>query len=171
MTGTKLKFLLLLSLFILQSCKDKDPEPDQCVNGFKDAGETNIDCGGVCPDCPIVFTPSLVMTLNGKEVSFQTKSMSENSGEFYLAASNDSIDFQIDMGSNSAVGNYTLSSSGHSLLYKNVLYNIVANGSHAVASNNSSTRRIAGFFQMKFTRPFVSDTIYITNGQYSDLKY
>jgi hypothetical protein len=171
MTSTKLKFLLLTSLIIFQSCKNNTPVIDKCVNGFKDPGETNIDCGGVCADCPIVYNPYTVMKINGTEVSFQTKSMTENSGNFYLATSNDSIDLKINMGGNGNVGNYTLSSTGNALTYNNTLYNKVANGSHGVSVNNISERRIAGFFQMKFARNTGNDTIYITNGQYLDLKY
>ena len=166
-----LRLVLLCFSLILYSCKEKAPEVNQCSNGFKDPGESNIDCGGLCPDCPKTYNPTFFMSINGIEVSIQNRSIVQNSGNYLLSAIDDSIDLQLDLGSNGDVGNYTLNSIGQQLIYKNIQYDLVRDASHAIASNDKSAKRISGFFKLKFTRTGVPDTIYITDGQYTDLKY
>ena len=37
---------------IFESSEDLPPPPETCVDGIQNQDETDIDCGGVCPECP-----------------------------------------------------------------------------------------------------------------------
>lgn len=54
------KFFLFLSLTILAtsfySCEEETISTENCNNGIKDGGETEIDCGGPCSTCPTAGT-------------------------------------------------------------------------------------------------------------------
>ena len=44
--------MLSLGMFLFVSCQPEANKIPPCFNGQLDAGEINIDCGGVCPECP-----------------------------------------------------------------------------------------------------------------------
>jgi hypothetical protein len=59
----KIRLLLSLALvFTLSLCKKK--ETTNCNNGIKDGTETAIDCGGKCPQCPLLPRDSAVLDYN-----------------------------------------------------------------------------------------------------------
>jgi len=60
----------------LTSCVTTPPPTATCSDGIKNQNETGIDCGGVCPPCPIV-PPTAVPVSQGKPSS-QSSSYSGN---------------------------------------------------------------------------------------------
>lgn len=156
---------------LISSCKDKDPEVDLCKNGFKNPGEEKIDCGGVCPDCPVEYLPYFFLKINNKDVSYSNRALTFNSGQYTMSCQNDSSSFVFNLGSNGAVGTYTMNPVGTSCTYKNENYSLVSDGQFAISSHDQSARRMSGFFEVKFSRPGNVDTLFITNGQFQDIPY
>ena len=59
----KIRLLISLALLLTFSlCKKK--ETTNCNNGIKDGTETGIDCGGKCPQCPLLPRDSAVLDYN-----------------------------------------------------------------------------------------------------------
>ncbi|MBK7130833.1 MAG: hypothetical protein IPM74_16480 [Crocinitomicaceae bacterium] len=48
-----IKFLLILSTGFIIGCSGPN-----CTDGVVNGTETDIDCGGDCPPCPITYTPT-----------------------------------------------------------------------------------------------------------------
>ncbi len=64
-----MKIRLLISialLFTFSLCKKK--ETTNCNNGIKDGTETGIDCGGKCPQCPLLPRDSAVLDYNNNYI-------------------------------------------------------------------------------------------------------
>jgi len=172
---------LLISVLILFSCKPKEDMKDPCTNGFKDPGETNIDCGGNCPPCPTVYIPTVLLNLNGTPYSFSTKNLSFSSNTYSLSFSNDSIICQINLGSNGVINTYPITPSG-TILTKITnygqpsavtrTYNNITDADCAISEHNTIEKRMSGFFSLKFYQAgFGNDTIVISAGEFTDLNY
>jgi hypothetical protein len=167
--STLLVFFLLFFVFL--ACKEDEPKVDKCKNGFKDAGEKNIDCGGICPDCPVTYTPYLTLKINQVETSFSNRLLDYSGSQWTLSCDNDSTAFQFNLGSNGSVGAYPMSPAGTTCTFKGQVYSIVTDGNFAIDSHDTSIKRMSGFFNVKFTKAGTTDTLFITSGQFIDLPY
>lgn len=85
-------------LLIFSACKEEKPVKAPCQNGFLDAGETGIDCGGNCPPCIPVDIPLLYVECNGDQVNISAKSLTYSNGSWSLQISNDTLSIQIALG-------------------------------------------------------------------------
>lgn len=168
----KLLFTLCVLGFTLLACKDKEPVVDKCKNNFLDPGEEQVDCGGVCPEsCPEEYNPTLFCKVNGIQTSFYTKTLQKSSDHWVLSCENDTCSFFFRFGTNGSVGTYGLQQLGTYIFFQNIQYDIVTDGFYTIGSHDTGARRMSGFFQGKFSRPNNVDTVYITGGQFTDLKY
>lgn len=163
--------IVLFTMLLIFSCKKKDETVDTCQNGFIDAGEELPDCGGPCPPCETNYTSSLYVKLNGVSTTFTTKSLSYNGTNWILSMTNDSLDLQIDLGSNGAVGTYSISAINSNCDYFGINYPILSEGSCAINYHDTGAQRMSGFFSAKFSRPGFVDTVRITNGQFDYFTY
>ena len=170
-----MKFISITTILILFlfSCKKKEEVVDKCKNGYKDAGELGIDCGGNCGPCPTVYIPSAQCTYNGSQTSFHTKTLAFANNNYTLTMYNDSIYIQLNLG----VGIHPLLSSG-SLITKsgsapNFTYSNISNATFYVTSDDATDQRMSGLFNLNFypTGASASDTVRITSGSFDDLKY
>lgn len=168
-----MKYLILTTivLFIFLSCKDKETYVDPCTNGYLDAGEVKIDCGGNCTPCPITYIPSVNLKLNGNQMSFPTKALTISSNVYFLTFSNDTMSFQLNLGSNDSINNYVMSSNQTVAQIHSTNYTGVSNATFAFSENDKTNKRMNGFFNLTFYVPGQNDTLKITSGQFSDLKY
>lgn len=168
----KIKLLVTIPLLVLSlsACKEEEPFVDPCKNNFLDPGEEKVDCGGTCPDCAIQYNPTLFCKVNGISTSFYTKTLQKTNDQWYLSCENDTCLFYINMGSNGAVGTYNLESSSY-IFFQGIQYNNEFDATYTISSHDIGARRMSGFFQGKFARPNNVDTVYITGGQFQDLKY
>jgi hypothetical protein len=173
--------LLLISVFILFSCKPKEDMKDPCTNGFKNPGETNIDCGGGCAPCPTVYFPTVQLNLSGTPSAFSAKSLTFSSNTYSLNFSNDSVICQINLGSNGAINTYSITPSG-TILTKITNYGLpssvtrtyynITDASCAISEHNTTDKRMSGFFSLKFFQAGSgNDTIVVSAGEFIDLNY
>ena len=104
-------------------------------------------------------------------MAFDAKTMSYDNSTYSLSFSNDTINVQLNLGSDGSVGNYNISPAGTSGAYNGVQYTAFVNGQHAINEHNLNDKRMSGFFSIDFYRPGTTDTLKITGGQYEDLPY
>lgn len=168
----KIRTILIASILIIfSSCKHKKIEIDQCQNGFLDAGETKIDCGGICAACKEDKTPYLFLNLNGKEISFQPKKINLINSNYYLVVENDTINFNINLGPKLNFGTKIipiLNTNGQMNL---IAYPNASNGIYTVNKIDSINKTVSGFFDVKLSKQNPDDTLFITGGQFSYLSY
>lgn len=174
--STKIHNMKHLSLFIVIllltfSCKKKNEDVDLCTNSFKDIGETGVDCGGSCDPCPVVYMPNAYMRINGEPVSFTNKSITEQSGNWFLNCFNDTIQMQFNLGPDISVGNYQMQNTDNFAVVNGLSYNLTTNGNVGIYVNNATAQRVNGLFQVKFYHTGMVDTLYVTNGEFVDLTY
>lgn len=168
----KIRTILIASILIIfSSCKDKNIKIDQCQNGYLDAGETKIDCGGVCNPCKEIETPYLFLKLNGKDISFQPKKIYSSNNIYYLIAENDTINLNINLGTNLNVGTYPISPTNTNGQMNLIAYPNASNGIYSFNKIDTINRKISGFFDVKLSRQNPDDTLFITGGQFSYLSY
>ena len=163
--------LITISLLVLISCKEKETYVDPCTNGYLDPGEVKIDCGGTCTPCPTVYIPSVNIKLNGVQMSFPTKTLSYSSNLYLLTFSNDTMNFQLNLGSNDSVNTYVMSSNQTFAQINSTHYTGVSNATFAISANDKTNKRMNGFFNLTYFVPGQNDTLKITSGQFSDLNY
>jgi len=158
-------------LLIFSACKEEKPAKAPCENGFLDAGETGVDCGGNCPPCVPVEIPLLYIECNGIPVSMSSKSLTYSSGNWSLLISNDSLSFQFALGNTGTVGTFPLSSAGSYAAKNGVYYLNSSNGSYSISAHDTTNNKMSGFFQADFSRTGFSDTLHVRNGQFEFLSY
>ena len=163
--------LLIVILLLTFSCKKKNDDVDLCKNGFKDIGETGVDCGGSCDPCPVVYLPNAYMKLNGIAVSFENKTISELNGNWFLNCFNDTIQMQFNLGPDISVGNYQMQPNNNFAVINGLNYTLTTNGNVGIYVNNTAAQRINGLFQTKFYHNGMVDTLFVTNGEFVDLPY
>ena len=168
MKHLSLFFVILLLTF---SCKKKNDDVDLCKNGFKDIGETGVDCGGSCGPCPLVYMPNAYMRINGEPVTFANKSITEQNGNWFLNCFNDTIQIQFNLGPDISVGNYQMLPTNNFAVVNGLSYTLITNGNVGIYVNSTSTQRINGLFQTKFYHTGMVDTLFVTNGEFVDLQY
>ena len=164
-----LYFIAMLTFF--SACKEKDPVVDKCKNGFVDAGENGVDCGGNCPPCVPYEPTTAYAQCNGKSISFPTKSILYQNNSWSLSLSNDTLTLQINLGSNGAVGLYPMNSSGNFASNNGIYYPNGSHGNYSISAHNTTTRKMSGFFEMDFSRTGFTDTLKIRNGQFEFVGY
>ncbi len=170
--------IIFLLLFTLLAC-NKEEEKDTCSNGFVDIGETGVDCGGVCPPCPINIFPSVASKFNGAYTSFSTFSFVEDSDIWFLKYQNDTIDVQIRVGDNLFQDSlYTVPSTNSYVLINGINYNGVANpnlnqpsSTIGISDLDIANQRVTGLFNVIFFRPGTNDTLRVTAGAFSDVSF
>lgn len=171
---TLLKVRIILAftmLTIFLGCKEKEPLVDKCSNGFVDAGETGIDCGGKCPPCEVINHPSLYLEINGTPLSMSGKSIVLNSGNYILTASNDSLVVKFNLGNNLQFGTFLLDPNGTFTQLNGIFYLNASNGVRTISSNDSIYKTVNGFTQADLTRTGYTDTLKIRNCQFDYLPY
>jgi hypothetical protein len=166
----------LFVILLLFSCKKKEEKKDSCLNGYKDIGETNIDCGGVCKPCPTVYIPSVQCLYNGSPMSFHTKALAFGSSIYSLSFFNDSIYVQINLGGSGIVGPNSILQNGTMIVKSNTTTNYthsyISGVEGYISSHDMSKHRMSGLFQMNFFTPGSgADTVRITNGSFEDMLY
>jgi hypothetical protein len=169
------KYLYLLVfpaiLLIFSACKEEKPVKEPCENGFLDAGETGIDCGGNCPPCAPVEIPLLYVECNGSQVNMTSKALTYSNGSWALLISNDTLSIQIALGNTGTIGTFPLTGGG-SYATKNAQYYMnCSNGIYAISAHNTTSHKMSGFFQADFSRTGFSDTLHVRNGQFEFLTY
>ncbi len=162
---------LFTILIIFSACKKKSDPVDKCSNGFIDAGELGVDCGGSCKPCEVYNPPSLFLEINGNPISMDNKSINFSDNTYSLIASNDSLSFQFNLGSNGNVGTFTLNSLGTFGSKNGIYYLNSSDGTYSISAHDSLTKSMSGFLQVNFSRNGYSDTIKIRNCQFDYIKY
>lgn len=162
---------LLIAMLLIFSCKKKEDTVDPCQNGFIDAGEVQPDCGGPCPPCAENYTSSLYLNINGVATTFSSKSLTYDGTNWILSMSNDSLDIQLDLGTDGTVGSYTMSTLNSDCDYFGINYPILSDANFAISYHDTAANRMSGLFQAKFSRPGFVDTVRITNGQFDYYVY
>ncbi len=163
--------IITFAMLLIFSCKKKEEPVDPCQNGFLDAGEELPDCGGPCPPCQENFTSSLFLRVNGTTTTFSTKSLTFNGSNWILSMSNDTLDIQLDLGTNGDIGSYTMSPLNSNCDYYGINYPVLSDANFAISYHDTSANRMSGFFQAKFSRPGFVDTLRLTNGQFDYYVY
>lgn len=158
-------------LLIFSACKEEKPVKAACENGFLDAGETGVDCGGTCPPCVPVEIPLLYVECNGSQVNMSSKSLTYSNGSWSLLISNDTLSIQIALGNSGTVGTYPLSSAGSYAAKNGVYYLNSSNGTYSISAHDTTNNKMSGFFQTDFSRYGFSDTLHVRNGQFEFLSY
>ena len=85
--------------------------------------------------------------------------------------SNDTLDIQLDLGTNGDVGSYTMSPLNSNCDYYGINYPVLSDANFAINYHDTAANRMSGFFQAKFSRPGFVDTVRITNGQFDYYVY
>lgn len=171
-TLSKVRIILAFAMLtIFLGCKEKVPLVDKCSNGFLDAGEIGIDCGGKCTPCEVINHPSLYLEINGTPLSMQGKSIALNSGNYILTASNDSLVIKFNLGNNLEIGTNQLDPNGTFAQWNGLFYLNASNGIRTIASNDSIQMTVNGFAQADLTRTGFTDTLKIRNCQFDYLPY
>ena len=162
--------IVITGLLLTAACnKEEDPEINPCMNGQLDPGETAIDCGGNCGDCPDPEFPYAGFSFNGTATIASDKDLIYNNC-WKLAVSNDSVSVQVNLGNDGSVGTYTMSASGSFASYDGLNYPTLVDGVYSISGHNPATQKLSGFFQGKFVR-IPGDTLFITNGFFEYLPY
>lgn len=162
--------LLGFSVLAISACKEEEPKINPCLNGILDTGETAIDCGGTCGNCPNSEYPYMFANFNGDSYQVFDKSLVYANGEWLLSGSilHDTLQFQLNFGSNGSVGTYPLTAANTTCTYQGFSYTF-ASGICAISAHNLTAHKLSGHFQAKFGRNL--DTIRITNGDFEFLSY
>ena len=155
--------IVIMGLLLTVACnKEEDPVINPCMNGQLDPGETAIDCGGTCGDCPNTEFPYAGFSFNGVATTASTRELTYNNG-WMLDISNDTVSVQVNLGNDGSVGTYTMNASGCFASYSGLNYPTLVEGLYSISGHNTTTHKLSGFFQGKFVR-VPGDTLYITNG-------
>jgi hypothetical protein len=149
--------------------KDEEPTINPCMNGQLDPGETAIDCGGTCGDCPETEFPYAAFDANGDALTASIKQLTYNNG-WRLNLTADSISLQLNLGNNGSVGTYTMPAAGSFAQVDGLNYPTLASGTYSISAHNLASEKLSGFFQAKFVR-IPGDTLYIANGVFEFLPY
>lgn len=166
--------IIICCLFLFLGCKKKDESKDLCSNGFVDIGETGVDCGGACPECPVVFLPDLRMKLNSTNIPFATRSFTQVNNEWFLNFSNDSIQMQLHIGSIIEVdSNYSLQQANTHATINGISYPLITsiNSVCAITEQFVDEEKISGQFNVQFYRNGFVDTMKVTSGEFTHLPY
>ena len=163
--------LAFTMLTIFFGCKEKPQVIDKCSNGFVDAGENGVDCGGNCPPCPVFNPPSLYLELNGTPISMSNKSIAFSSGNYILTASNDSLVFKFNLGNSLEIGSNIMNPQGTYGQKNGVYYLNSSNGICTISNNDSVQKSLNGFLQTDLIRTGFTDTIKIRNCQFDYISY
>lgn len=164
--------LLIAILSIFSSCKDKDEPIDKCSNGFLDPGESGIDCGGNCSTpCVPVEPATAFLECNGLPIGITSKTLLYENNNWTLTVGNDTISFQFNLGSNGAIGTYTMNPIGCLAIKNSTYYTNTTDGIFSISAHNLTSKKMSGFFQANFSRNGFTDTLRVTNGQFEFLPY
>ncbi|MCE2711043.1 MAG: hypothetical protein LW688_00715 [Cryomorphaceae bacterium] len=158
-------------LLIISSCSKKENPIDPCSNGFVDAGETGVDCGGNCSPCIVYNPPSMYMELNGLPLSMSQKSISLSAGNYILTASNDSLTFKFNLGSSLSIGTFPMNTSGTLALKNGAYYLVSSEGTNSISSLDTVSKIVHGFLQVNISRSGFTDTLKIRNCQFDYIPY
>jgi hypothetical protein len=162
---------LFTILVIFSACKKKTDTVDKCSNGFLDAGELGVDCGGNCAPCSVNNPPSLFLELNGTPISMTSKSIAFSENTYSLNASNDSLSFQFNIGSNGAIGTFTMNSLGTLGTKNGIYYMNASDGIYSISAFDTISKIMSGFLQVNLSRNGFTDTLKIRNCQFDYIKY
>jgi hypothetical protein len=163
-------FFAVAMLTIFSSCK-KEEEVDPCTNGFLDPGEDAPDCGGNCPPCDNTPVPFFTLKVNDSIVHMDTKELDFNGTNWVLSMANDSLSFNIDIGTNGAIGSYPISATFSSASFYGTSYPIQTDGSCAISEHDEANDLMSGYFQIKFSRSGFTDTLRISDGLFEFFSY
>ncbi len=165
--------IIFCCLLFFSACKKDEPK-NYCANGFKDIGEVGIDCGGSCDPCEQVFLPDLRIKLNGTTIPFSQRSFTQLNNIWYLNFSNDSIQMQLQIGSQmQADSNYILDDAGSFATINGIQYPLITNTNSvcAILEIFPVEQRISGLFNVHFYRSGFLDTMKVTSGEFYHLPY
>lgn len=165
-----ISIILIAMLSIFSACKEEEVV-DKCTNGFLDPGESGIDCGGNCDPCTPYEPATLYLECNGVPLTFSSKTLSYNNSVWTLNCSNDSLNFQFNLGSNGDVGSYAMNPVGSYAMRDGSTYLNTSNGLYSISTHNLSNQKMSGFFQADFSRSGFIDTLHVRNGQFEFMPY
>lgn len=157
-------------LTIFSSCK-KEESVDLCTNGYLDPGEEEPDCGGSCAPCPFVTAPYLDLKINDVETSMITKSLTYNGTNWILSMVNDSLTLFFDLGTTGNTGGYPMPLANTNASLFGNSYPNQTDGSYAISAHDLENDLMSGHFEIKFSRIGYTDTIFVTDGVFSDYSY
>lgn len=172
-------FFGLITSFACTACKKNKQTDEQgsCTDGYLNNGEEHIDCGGPCKACvsPIVSSMSAFFTayaLKNDSANF-ANTLITNDSSWVISASTDSVSMSINFGTSATVGQHAIvPGTQTTITYKTYVFNIVqANSFVYITENNASNKEISGNFSLVFTSSEIVDTLRVSNGSFSNLKY
>lgn len=158
-------------LLIISSCSKKESPIDPCSNGYVDAGETGVDCGGNCSPCVPYNPPSVYLELNGLPLSMSQKSISLSAGNYILTTSNDSLTFKFNLGSSLSIGTFPMNTNGTLALKNGSYYLISSEGINSISSLDTVSKIVHGFLQVNISRSGFTDTLKIRNCQFDYIPF
>ena len=167
------KILLVSSiamLTIFSSC-DKEEPVDPCTNGFLDPGEDAPDCGGNCPPCNTTPTSYLGVEINGITTYMTQKALNYDGTNWVLSISNDSLDFNFNLGSTGTPGAFPMPANLTNAVYNGTVYPNQTSGNYTITHHDEQDDLMSGYFGIKFSRNGFTDTIYVTNGVFEYYSY
>ncbi len=167
-----MRYFLVLATMLLffSACKEDEPV-DPCTNGFLDPGEIQPDCGGNCTPCPSTVVSFLTMSVNGSETSMSTKTLAYDGNAWTLQLANDSLNIQLSLGTTGLIATEPITTAGTFCYRNGVEYTGQVDGIYSISDHDLSTDLMSGFFQIKFFRPGLMDTLTISNGQFENFEY
>lgn len=168
--------LLIAMLVIFSACKKKEAEVNKCENGYLDPGETAPDCGGKCPPCENTAPALFYVEMNGSEIMLSSRELNYDQGNWSLVMTNDSLNIQLNLGSDGNVGTFPMQNQGTFAFKNGTNYPIQEMGSYSISAHDQAARKMSGFFQIRFLRqfpnnPLLYDTLELTSGQFENMNY
>jgi hypothetical protein len=163
-----LNIFAVISIISLFACNknEKDDGINPCANGKKDAGETEVDCGGSCPDCPTY--PYMVLRRDNDVKQLSNKGVVKEGDYWFLTGGFDSILFQINLGTDLTEGIWPIDPNLTGAVMANKAYSFVS-GVVGISKNDINRSEISGNFEVKFVNQ--QDTLRLNDGQFEHLKY
>lgn len=182
MRNSKLQIICLLTLVVvLFSCKKETNNPAQasCTDGLLNNGEKMTDCGGPCSPCdqPLVASIDFYMRKSGENqdtLLFGDVAINNVAG-WVISGFKDTIQFSFDFGNDASLGQHAiLNSSNTYVKLGNLTYDslvVSSNPSVVVTEHDESNKAMSGSFEYSLTNSVNSDTLYIINGAFNDMRY
>lgn len=167
-----MRYFLVLATMLLffSACKEDEPV-DPCTNGFLDPGEIQPDCGGNCAPCPINIISFLNLNVNGVSTSMSTQNLEYDGTAWTLQLANDTFNIQLSLGTTGLISTEAIPAAGSFCYRSGVEYSGQVDGIYSISDHDLSANLMSGFFQIKFFRPGLMDTLTISNGQFENFEY
>jgi hypothetical protein len=174
MIGRKILFVFL---FLAFTACEKEQETHTCDDGLLSPGETGVDCGGPCPDCPDPLpTPFAYAKINDTETQFSNYTL-EKIDDWILNFNNDTVDVTINLGNGDSLGARPLKVQFAQAQLFGLEYEILSEGTSLFTNIDQENKTLSFFFQAKFTidpnspNYNVLDTLYVREGDFENIEW